>query len=365
MPKKNSPGCGCCGTCQQLFLDEFNRSDSTNIGSDYSEDVAGWEIKSNKLYSLTAGAALTTAKDDYPPAFIGYFKFTSGTDPSTTTCVFRYKFGYEDSSNYWYAQFSVTRTTGAFFSSSNCLVSLWRVVSGSATQIGTSFSSFINGTAEVYTVYVCANADLLHWYVLNNILGGDAKYSYPLPAPLPAASKQGFELVSLSGTGQKLNIDRYIVSKHHDGTEEPTTMTDAQDSSGHMGSTLICECPKYCRACADSVFPDQWKITIAGLGMVGPTNFAPCNGTYILPGKGCGSFLDFTTCADGINRINFSLTGESGTFTVTVRLVQTGLSLTRATFTTTYSTPDDCLNFDHTATTSDLGGTGTARVQHV
>lgn len=57
--KKNNPGCACCVDCPVLE-DDFDRSDSTNLGSDWVEDTGDSEIISGEL-SMPNGAIVRTS----------------------------------------------------------------------------------------------------------------------------------------------------------------------------------------------------------------------------------------------------------------------------------------------------------------
>lgn len=52
-------GC-CCGTNCTLFFDDFNRADSSSLGSDWTETAGNWTITSNKLQITTANAVCTS-----------------------------------------------------------------------------------------------------------------------------------------------------------------------------------------------------------------------------------------------------------------------------------------------------------------
>lgn len=55
-------GCPCC-TCD-IFDDVFTRANSTNIGSNWSEDAGDWSIVSNKLQAPASAHALATYTGD-------------------------------------------------------------------------------------------------------------------------------------------------------------------------------------------------------------------------------------------------------------------------------------------------------------
>lgn len=338
-------GC-CCEGCEVLFADEFNRADDTNLGADWDENVAGWAIAGNFLRTTTATAEALTIKDDFPAEFISNFTFSIGTRSDDSQCLFLFKFGYVDSSNYWLIRFNCSRTTSIFSTLFFVSLSVRRVVAGVETIIGSARLCVGNasGSTTSMQIWVCANTELIHWYALGEVQGitgsYEVKYSYPLPAAIPAG-RQGFEVLTLTGTGASLDIDQFNVQTHIDGPEEPTTMPPPDGK---------CECPKYCRGCQDSIFPDNWQIVIADLVADGANNYALCNGTYVLTGKLCDTTLTIATCANGINQIQFNFEGEAPNFTLRVRLNNTSLGTTILTFTKTLTAISDCMSFNEVAT---------------
>ena len=98
-PLPSSRGLGrrcCCGPppCTQ-FEDNFDRSNNTNIGSDWSEEEGDWSIASNKLSISSANAlCLCQASLDHPYSLEVVYNATTLND------LIKIVFNYVDSDNY-------------------------------------------------------------------------------------------------------------------------------------------------------------------------------------------------------------------------------------------------------------------------
>lgn len=55
---QNSPSCNCCGLVCVLFADDFDRSDSSSLGGNWTELVGDWEIVGNEMSIDSSGAAI-------------------------------------------------------------------------------------------------------------------------------------------------------------------------------------------------------------------------------------------------------------------------------------------------------------------
>lgn len=69
MPSRNKAGCSCCDPTPppecDILTDDFDRSDDTDLGADWTEISGGWEIASNQLFGN--GMVLTsTVSPDGP-----------------------------------------------------------------------------------------------------------------------------------------------------------------------------------------------------------------------------------------------------------------------------------------------------------
>lgn len=61
--KKNNPGCNCCaGEGCFEFTDDFNRANSTTLGTDWNEVAGDWEILNNELHEKVGGGGTSGAR---------------------------------------------------------------------------------------------------------------------------------------------------------------------------------------------------------------------------------------------------------------------------------------------------------------
>lgn len=309
------PDCGCCEDCETLFSDDFERAVSTDLGANWEEVSPDWEITAPSglgkcAVSSDAGAEILTVQDDFPPRFIGFVQFfmlAGSPGANDYFCKFRYIFGWEDEDNYWAVELDGKRTDALFSDSYRANVSIYRIVAGVESQIGGTIEAIVgameNGSDAV-RLWVCASDELVHWEI--NSGGSFQNYSYPLPASLPDESRHGLAIVTCDADTE-LQVLMFSVSRHVEKAFEPASL--GASVSGQ------CECVKYCPACRDSIFPDQWRVVIAGLVDVAPNHLSQCNGTYFFPGKQCDGTQEIN-CAlrDGghptlgvVDRITFTL----------------------------------------------------------
>lgn len=112
MPKKNNPGCGCCGggtpvECD-VFSDDYNRSDDTDIGVDYDELSGSAAIVSNQLVMSSSGTVVRVAS----PSPTGTHMYISCQFTlSSGSAKMRLYVGDPGASGYLYADFSENTIT--------------------------------------------------------------------------------------------------------------------------------------------------------------------------------------------------------------------------------------------------------------
>lgn len=139
MPFRWSMGC-CCAECHVL-LDEFDRSDSDDMGDNWNEVSGDWDILGSNAYSNTsASLCLTTgaATDGTSQKLTVSLRF--GTTSGSMAVVF----AYEDSNNYCYVEFDYDAAT----------VTVYEVVAGgSPSSLGSASFSFI--VATTYQFAIC------------------------------------------------------------------------------------------------------------------------------------------------------------------------------------------------------------------
>ncbi len=142
-----NPCPSCCGISCIYFEDNFDRSDDTDLGSDWTEVAGAWEIASNVL-STASDDAICKCETDGTLDYVVRAALKGGS----TSDEFRVIFDYDDDANYKYAR--ITRptesTTRAFFVS---------VVTGTHTVAATSTAWTHNlGTTTLY-VQICVGSD--------------------------------------------------------------------------------------------------------------------------------------------------------------------------------------------------------------
>ena len=123
--KKHVPGCSCCG-CPS-YTDNFNRTDSTSLGSDWSEVVGNWEIKTNQLYEPGTAGAITVYQNSVTSNFM-----TVGITINNEVVggIYRLYLSWKDSSNHLVVKYERTSsTTGQ--------LTLYSVIAGTTTELDT------------------------------------------------------------------------------------------------------------------------------------------------------------------------------------------------------------------------------------
>lgn len=141
MPKKNSPGCSCCPTECQFFLDEFTRADDESPGDDWSEESGDWDIVSNAVSTTDDNAVLIclTEQPDAGPDI----SVTAEITISTNNDMARIILDYVDTDNYWFAE--VKAGTG----SPNAYLRIYQRAGGINTQQAGLFITRTTGTFVV------------------------------------------------------------------------------------------------------------------------------------------------------------------------------------------------------------------------
>jgi hypothetical protein len=105
----HSDGTCCCGGGPCIvYADDFNRADSTDLGSKWEEVSGDWEIDTNRLQSTSEGFCLTTTRPKIsrrsPKHYAHIISATlAGYDDGVR--LWKIIIWYDDASNYLYAQF--------------------------------------------------------------------------------------------------------------------------------------------------------------------------------------------------------------------------------------------------------------------
>ncbi len=140
-PRPKCPNCGCPGgsTCT-ILSDDFARSDSTDLGSDWSEDAGDWSIASGQLATSSAGAlAITTASRSSVDNYVVQAEISSGA-----SIILDY-----DGTNWHEIRYS----------QSDGLFRLFRVAAGSPTFV--SLMGFVATKPATVSPTICVEGSLL------------------------------------------------------------------------------------------------------------------------------------------------------------------------------------------------------------
>lgn len=231
--------CPCCGAPSCTILaDDFTRADSTNLGSNWTEDAGDWYIDTNTLYTATDNAialAVPTAPDCN-------LRVQATIKGSTNGSQARIILNYTDDANYDFVQ--VQFGTGATLkiysrrSSSNTLQASVSITAATATSYNLSACEQSNGV-------ICA--------LFNGVtqIFGD----------VPDATSGTFGFASGSVASGNVRFD---------------------DLNSLVVSSDCYECGCLaCGVCAHDP-PAEYAITIAGLTNASCANCTDANGTFYL-----------------------------------------------------------------------------------
>lgn len=164
---KFSPGseCTCCGGVVSCVLlhDDFNRANSTSLGSLWNEVIGDWEIISNTLRVTTSGSngVLVTAS---APTQQNY-KISTQINNLSANDKIRLIFGYTNSANYYFAEL--------LFSTSG-YIRIYQKSGGVDTQLNTTttFNSSLGISTADFSLCYNATSGVLtatHENTLNQV----------------------------------------------------------------------------------------------------------------------------------------------------------------------------------------------------
>ncbi len=151
--------CECCGTCG-IFEDGFNRADSTDIGSDWTETTGNWEVSSNKLIPDTTTSDQVCLCDTTHTAGEGYVS----VDVSSTS--------FPDETVLYLAYASPTNNLAAVLSQSDPSINAWilKLYDG-GSLVGSSTQDYPTGSPESLTLWLKdgravaeVNTSVVQWY---------------------------------------------------------------------------------------------------------------------------------------------------------------------------------------------------------
>lgn len=236
-----SPGCTCCDC--EYFADTFDRSNSTDIGSDWTETAGDWSIDANTL-SVTTANAIATCNVAAPTNSMKV-KLTMDAGVGINNAV-RCMVSYQDSDNYLCVEFE--RNAAAPHD-----LRLIRRASGSETTLASTTTSYSTFSANVNEVCWDDDRGILSCQLGQP--GGPAEYD------ILSAVTTGFGTSTIAvGTGATMV-----------GTARFNTLRALKIDSP-------CEpCYVTCSHCTDGQEPRQFQIVFAGITDPNPADALDCN----------------------------------------------------------------------------------------
>jgi len=108
VPKKNNPGCNCCTPSCAIFSDDFDRSNTSSMGSSWSERAGDWSISSNAAVCSAADGLMVTTQTQPDAEPSGYV--SAIINCNTSNDVARLVIGYVDDNNFYFCQVRFTNT---------------------------------------------------------------------------------------------------------------------------------------------------------------------------------------------------------------------------------------------------------------
>lgn len=237
------PGCApCCTPIEcEILNDTFTRSDSSSLGSDWTEVSGDWEIASNALKITTTSNAICNA---VPTADAPSMRITVNVQASATSAAARVIVNYTDSNNYWFAEW--VSGTGT--------LKLYTRSGGTNTQVATV--NVTTSTATNYEWVTCVReSDHLFYSTINN------KSVIALPASAPSANVCGVGTGTLSSGN--IQFADFLAENVNDDCETCSA--------------------RNCNSCEGGAWPNELTVTISG---VADDSCASCdslwNGTFVL-----------------------------------------------------------------------------------
>lgn len=239
--------CSCCVACD-IFYDDFNRSDGTNLGSDWDEVSGAWAIDTNRLSCTSDGIAICQTAHPDAEARQKVAVDVYGTDDGDSMIVI---VDYVDSDNYHYASVEV----------GNNLLRFYKRTGGSTSQLGDSVSITM-AAEEWHSLEVCFSGTAITASVNGGVFHSRATTEHGgLYAGLGAA---------LTSAGPAL-FDDFNYDKRYSSTN------------------TICLTCSYCEGCLHGAVPAIIKAVVSGMADDVCSNCDNLDATYYVPFDETGS----------------------------------------------------------------------------
>lgn len=289
------PTHGCC-CCTATFSDDFNRTNSTSLGSDWSEEAGDWSINTFPIVALTwpgdgKGLNISTANAiaicqtpidspnmlNFNVYIRPYKKVNSGT------LEYRIILDWVDSSNYMYAQWS----HGGGGTAEE--ISLVRVTSGTPSTLGSLTYAYTDADPSGFVVAVRSDKITVECY-------GSNYTAFPTNSLVVYGETitSGYVGIGTGSipSGETVKFDHFYHATASGGSATgPATGVDS----------IICGDPGFCACCnADSCDGTIVRVTIPSgtLANTGGSYCSSCstlNGTYDLTFRGYRSSTGTTS----------------------------------------------------------------------
>lgn len=243
-------GCACCGCV--IASDTFSRSDSTNIGSDWSEDAGTWEISSNTL-KLTSASGSVTYQTPITEAdiYIQHSLSQPAASPSSNNLTGTFRlYLKDDASNYVVGELS------RVFGRQDAHLRVYRATSGTEVKLSEVMVQFVN---NITSLRLCIDSS-------SGVVTFQASADYRAVAYTSAPFGEDVVLEA-SGLIDPLTIDNFEVGR------------------------LSASCTQ-CGTCCDTAQypPHELQVEVSGLTS-DAANCADCSsldGTYTVEYQGVG-----------------------------------------------------------------------------
>lgn len=138
--------CPDCCDCS-YFTDEFNRADSTDLGSDWDERAGVWRIL-NQMLRADSANGLIVCQQQHPSGSLSYhvfarFRFRNDGDEA------RVVVDYVDDNNYVFAQIKQGSAADG--------LSLWKRTNGTNAEVGTRLGNYVFPVDFEFECHLCVH----------------------------------------------------------------------------------------------------------------------------------------------------------------------------------------------------------------
>jgi hypothetical protein len=256
------PGNCCCGGCN-LYVDDFQRADSADVGGTWTEVQGDWEIDSNAVITAATAGLLISSRVPNRPAFrIGVLVLITDSENKL-----RLVFNYVDEDNYLFVEIHWTDDTQYFLSIAERVAGVETLLASREDPVPV----IIVGQAQ--TIDVCCQPDLLRVSHSADSLMGLVTDADGVPTTfVPGISTFGIahpitadgDLPVGLGTGDVVNeiiVDDWRIVRDRPMSQLPE-------------DTVCGACEPTCIVCQDEHPANVMQIVITGGAVAG---------TYLLP----------------------------------------------------------------------------------